>query len=108
MSRLEEHGAREKSRSRHYGGRDSDLPFEQISLRAAIEDVGVAFMLEQHAAPHLAAGTLIRVLEDWCPPFPGYFLYYPSRRQQPAALAAVIKTLRLQHEQAASHAAGRR
>jgi DNA-binding transcriptional LysR family regulator len=37
----------------------------------------------------------MRVLEDWCPPFPGYFLCYPSRRQQPAALAALIEILRL-------------
>ena len=35
-------------------------------------------------------------LEDWCPPFAGYFLYYPSRRQQPAALSALIDTLRLE------------
>lgn len=67
----------------------------EISVRAAIDGVGVAFALEHHCVPHIVAGTLIRVLEDWCPPFPGYFLYYPSRRQQPAALAAVIKTLRL-------------
>ena len=65
------------------------------SIRAAIDGVGLAFMLEAHAAPHLASGALVRVLEDWCPPFAGYFLYYPSRRQQPAALAALIETLRL-------------
>jgi DNA-binding transcriptional LysR family regulator len=50
----------------------------------------------EQAAPHLASGALVRVLEDWCPPFAGYFLYYPSRRQQPAALSALIDTLRLQ------------
>jgi DNA-binding transcriptional LysR family regulator len=38
------------------------------------------------------------VLEDWCPPFPGFFLYYPSRRQQPAALAALVETLRLERD----------
>lgn len=63
--------------------------------RAAIDGVGLAFMLEAQAAPHLASGALVRVLEDWCPPFAGYFLYYPSRRQQPAALAAVVETLRI-------------
>jgi DNA-binding transcriptional LysR family regulator len=66
-----------------------------VLIRAAIDGVGLAFMLEAHAAPHLTSGALVRVLEDWCPPFAGYFLYYPSRRQQPAALSALIETLRL-------------
>jgi DNA-binding transcriptional LysR family regulator len=66
-----------------------------LVLRAAPDGVGLAFMAEQHAEPHLSNGDLVRVLQDWCPPFPGYFLYYPSRRQQPAALSAVIDTLRL-------------
>jgi len=64
-------------------------------VRAAIDGIGLAFLSEERAAPQLASGELIRVLEDWCQPFPGFFLYYPSRRQQPAALAALIKTLRL-------------
>jgi len=68
----------------------------EISVRAALDGVGVALALEQHAAPFISAGKLVRMLEDWCPPFPGYFLYYPSRRQQPAALSALIQTLRLQ------------
>jgi DNA-binding transcriptional LysR family regulator len=58
--------------------------------------VGLAFMSEEHAAPHLASGALARVLEDWCPPYAGCFLYYPSRPQQPAALSALVKTLRLE------------
>jgi DNA-binding transcriptional LysR family regulator len=66
-----------------------------IMIRAAIDGAGLAFMLEAHAAPHFASGALVRVLEDWCPPFAGYFLYYPSRRQQPAALSALIESLRL-------------
>ena len=45
-------------------------------------------------APHLASGALVRVLEDWCPPFAGYFLYYPSRHQPPA-LAALAQMLRV-------------
>jgi DNA-binding transcriptional LysR family regulator len=49
----------------------------------------------EQAAPHLASGAPVRVLEDWCPPVAGYFLYYPSRRQQPPALSALIDTLRL-------------
>ena len=47
----------------------------EILIRAAVDGVGLAFMLEAQAAPHLASGALIRVLEDWCPPFAGYFLY---------------------------------
>ena len=51
--------------------------------------------MEEEAAPYLSSGQLVRVLEDWCEPFAGYFLYYPSRRQEPAALTALIETLRL-------------
>ena len=67
----------------------------EIMVGAAIDGVGLAFTAEEHAAQHLASGALVRVLDDWCPPFAGYFLYYPSRRQQPAALSALIETLRL-------------
>ena len=66
-----------------------------LVIRAAIDGVGLAYMLEEDAAPHLASGALVRVLEDWCQPFPGFFLYYPSRRQQPAALSALIAVLRM-------------
>jgi DNA-binding transcriptional LysR family regulator len=69
----------------------------EVVTRAAIDGVGLAFMNEDHAAPHLARRALLRVLEDWCQPFPGFFLYYPSRRQQPAALAALISALRRDH-----------
>src|SRR5437762_12381843 len=64
-------------------------------VRAAIDGVGLAFVGEDKVAEHLVSGALLRVLEDWCQPFPGFFLYYPSRRQQPAALSALINTLRL-------------
>ncbi len=43
---------------------------------------------------HLEAGTLVRVLEDWCDPFPGYHLYYPSRREPEPALAVLVDALR--------------
>ena len=66
----------------------------EIVIRAAIDGIGLAFVGEDKVAHHLASGELIRVLEDWCQPFPGFFLYYPSRRQQPAALSALINTLR--------------
>jgi len=68
----------------------------EIQVRAALDGVGVVWTLEHYAEPFIASGQLVRVLEAWCPPFPGYFLYYPSRRQQPAALSALIETLRLQ------------
>ena len=64
-------------------------------VRAAIEGVGLAFVSDERVTEQLESGELIRVLEDWCQPFPGFFLYYPSRRQQPAALAALISALRL-------------
>jgi DNA-binding transcriptional LysR family regulator len=67
----------------------------EIVIRAAIDGIGLAFVGEDKIAEPLASGALIRVLEDWCQPFPGFFLYYPSRRQQPAALSALINTLRL-------------
>lgn len=67
-----------------------------LLIRGALEGVGLAYMSEDHAAPHLASGALVRVLEPWCQPFPGFFLYYPSRRQQPAALSALIDALRLE------------
>ena len=52
--------------------------------------LGLAFVAESDVPEHLAEGTLIRVLQDWCQPYPGFFLYYPSRRQQTPALAALI------------------
>jgi DNA-binding transcriptional LysR family regulator len=64
-------------------------------VRAAIDGVGLAFVSDERVVPQLTSGELIRVLEDWCQPFPGFFLYYPSRRQQPAALSALIDALRL-------------
>jgi DNA-binding transcriptional LysR family regulator len=47
----------------------------EILTCAAIDGIGLAFMSEEHAAPHLASGALARVLEDWRQPFPGFFLY---------------------------------
>lgn len=63
-------------------------------LEAASGGFGLACLLEDYAAAHLANGRLVRVLEDWCPPFPGYHLYYPSRRQISPAFAVVIDALR--------------
>jgi len=65
-----------------------------LMVRAALDGVGIVFAFEEQVAPHLARRRLVRVLEDWCPPFPGYFLYYPSRRHQPPGLSALIEALR--------------
>jgi DNA-binding transcriptional LysR family regulator len=65
-----------------------------LVIQAALDGAGLAWVAEDRIAQHLATGDLVRVLEDWCPPFPGFFLYYPSRKQQPAALGAVIDTFR--------------
>jgi DNA-binding transcriptional LysR family regulator len=66
-----------------------------LVLRAALDGIGLAFVAESDVPERLAEGTLIRVLQDWCQPYPGFFLYYPSRRQQTPALAALISTLRI-------------
>jgi DNA-binding transcriptional LysR family regulator len=66
-----------------------------LVLRAALDGVGLAFLAEHQVESHLESGALVRVLQSWCQPYPGFFLYYPSRRQQPAALAALISVLRI-------------
>jgi DNA-binding transcriptional LysR family regulator len=63
-------------------------------LNAALAGFGLAYVPEGLVQPHLAKGHLIRVLEDWCPPYSGYHLYYPSRRQSPPAIALVVEALR--------------
>src|SRR6266851_3954195 len=63
-------------------------------LNAALAGFGLAYVPEDLAQPHLAKGRLKRVLEDWCPPFSGYHLYYPSRRQLTPAFALIIEALR--------------
>lgn len=67
----------------------------EIVIRAAMDGVGLAFVSDERVAAEIAGGELVRVLEDWCQPFPGFFLYYPSRRQQPPALSALINAIRL-------------
>ncbi len=62
---------------------------------AALDGLGVAFLPEEEFAPHIEEGRLVRVLQDWCPPFSGYHLYYPSRKQHSPAFALVIEALRV-------------
>jgi DNA-binding transcriptional LysR family regulator len=62
---------------------------------AALAGLGIAFLPKEEFAPHIEEGRLERVLEDWCPPFPGYYLYYPSRRQPSPAFSLVVNALRV-------------
>jgi len=63
-------------------------------VNAALAGLGLAYVPEGLVASHLAKGRLQRVLEDWCPPYAGYHLYYPSRRQSSAAFALVVEALK--------------
>ncbi len=63
-------------------------------VRAASAGLGLGFVMEDSVSDHLADGRLVRVLADWCPPFAGYHLYYPSRRQPSAAFALLVDALR--------------
>ena len=65
-----------------------------LAIEAALAGLGLAYLPEDRAAPHLADGRLVELLADWSPPFPGYHLYYPSRRQPSPAFALLVETLR--------------
>jgi DNA-binding transcriptional LysR family regulator len=65
-----------------------------IALQAALDGLGLAYLPEDHVRADIKGGRLTRVLDDWCPPFPGYHLYYPSRRQHSLAFAVLIEALR--------------
>nr|WP_174506066.1 LysR family transcriptional regulator [Acinetobacter sp. Marseille-Q1620] len=62
----------------------------ELMIRAALDGLGIAFSLEEQVMPYLESGHLESVLSDWCVSFPGFYLYYPSHRNHPAALKAVI------------------
>lgn len=66
-----------------------------LVIQAVLDGVGLGTSMERSLKDLLAQGRLVQVLKDWCPLFPGYFLYYPSRHNQPAALAALIEALRI-------------
>lgn len=75
---------------------DGQLVFNNIAMRldAVRRGFGLAYMPEDQVAEQIARGELIRVLEDWCAPFPGYHLYYPNRRHASPAFALVVEALR--------------
>jgi DNA-binding transcriptional LysR family regulator len=75
---------------------DGQLVFNGTTqmLNAALAGFGLAYVPEDAAQPHLTQGRLKRVLDDWCPPFPGYHLYYPSRRHSSPAFSLLVDALR--------------
>lgn len=75
---------------------EGQLVFNTMMLRlnAVLAGLGLAYLPEDQVQAHLADGRLIQVLEDWCAPFPGYHLYYPSRRQVAPAFAVLVDALR--------------
>jgi DNA-binding transcriptional LysR family regulator len=75
---------------------DGQLVFNEMSmvLQATMEGFGLACVIEDQAQPAISEGKLVRILDDWCPTFPGYHLYYPSRRQDSSAFTLLLKALR--------------
>jgi len=76
---------------------DGPLVFDAggMVVDAALAGVGIGYVLEDRVLDDFKSGALVRVLADWCPPFPGFYLYYPGRRQISPALAAFIDALRV-------------
>ena len=75
---------------------EGQLVFNNLGMRlhSALDGLGIAYMPEDQVLPYVREGRLIRVLEDWCPPFAGYHLYYPSRRHLSPALTVLVDVLR--------------
>jgi DNA-binding transcriptional LysR family regulator len=75
---------------------DGPLVFNSSKLivEAALAGSGLACLLEDRVKAHIKSGKLVRVLADWCPPFSGYYLYYPSRRQPTPAFSLLVAALR--------------
>jgi DNA-binding transcriptional LysR family regulator len=75
---------------------EGQLVFNNLSLRlnSALDGLGLAYLPEDQVLSHVEQGGLVRVLEDWCGSFPGYHLYYPSRRHTSPAFALFVETLR--------------
>lgn len=92
---LEKHGRELRVRV------DGPLAFNNVPMivRAAEDGFGLGYVMEDQVAEHLADRRLVRVLADWCPPFTGYHLYYPSRRQPSAAFTLLVDALRFRGAQ---------
>jgi DNA-binding transcriptional LysR family regulator len=67
---------------------------QELIRLAALDGVGIGLVFEGYVPADIAAGRLVRLLAPWCPPFPGFHLYYPGRRQVPAPLRAFLDVLR--------------
>jgi DNA-binding transcriptional LysR family regulator len=67
---------------------------QSLMIQAAIDGVGFAYAFERQIEQHVADGRLVRVLDNWCPYYSGFYLYYPSRRQLPAAMRALVDFIR--------------
>jgi DNA-binding transcriptional LysR family regulator len=66
----------------------------EMILQAALDGFGLAYVLESQARPYLESGRLLALLSEWCPSFPGYHLYYPSRRHHSTAFQLLVDALR--------------
>jgi len=79
---------------------NGQLTFNTTShiVDAALAGLGIAFLPEEEFGDHLKEGRLVRVLEPWCQPFPGYYLYYPSRKQPSPAFSLVLEALRVRSQ----------
>jgi len=75
-----------------------------LALRAALNGTGIAYLPGDYVQPHIASGALVHLLQDWCPPFAGYHLYYPSRRHQSPAFALLLNLLRYRTQSVRDHA----
>jgi DNA-binding transcriptional LysR family regulator len=75
---------------------EGQLVFNSLTIRiqSALDGLGLAYVPEDQALSHIVDGRLVRVLEEWCPSFPGYHLYYPSRRHPSPALTLLVDVLR--------------
>jgi DNA-binding transcriptional LysR family regulator len=63
---------------------------QDLMIRPALDGAGLAYVFEDQVTDHIRAGRLVKVLADWCPYYPGFYLYYPGRRQLPAPLRAFV------------------
>ena len=90
------HGSLRRTDANSMSGLKAPLVFNggRMLVTAAIDGFGIAYLTDDYVEQHVADGRLIRVLEDWSPPFPGFHLYYPSRRQLSPAFALVVDALR--------------